>query len=360
MAPDFEIARDFIAGYLGSPDAVIRVVTMPEDAAYKGLAQEAELPIEALWPAVLQFQRKAKDCPSRWGIFYFINAAKPGISSGKKTKSNPAGATCDVDIKCVRALCIDDPKAGMPKDWHQPPDFIVTTSIRPNGSPKVQALWRVSDCHVSQYRDAQRRLVACYDSDSGVIDLRRVLRLPGTLHLKNPERPHLVSFERLYDGPVRCLAGLTEGLPPMPEKHRATQRATQRAKAVQTPPERVEAAQHPYNVHRARLAFERVVARYREQGGIPEGDRHRAMFDIAVQPFSFTTDVELVALWCRDDAFDLLHPGEQKTYEPADFDREVQNAYDKRAAEGTLANRATPLAWFRAAEVFGAAQETAA
>ena len=64
------------------------------------------------------------------------------------------------------------------------------------------------------------------------------------------------------------------------------------------------------------------------------------MFRIAVIPFAYTDDIELVEQWCIEEAFDLLEPGR---YEPEDFKREVENAFKKRKMEGTLACRAYPV-----------------
>lgn len=43
------------------------------------------------------------------------------------------------------------------------------------------------------YSFMQRKLRQIFDGDKAVIDASRVMRLPGTLHLKNPSAPHLVT-----------------------------------------------------------------------------------------------------------------------------------------------------------------------
>jgi hypothetical protein len=50
-----------------------------------------------------------------------------------------------------------------------------------------------------------------------VTDLRRVHRLPGSLHTKDPANPQLVTFERRYTGPRRELAVIIIGLPEVHE-----------------------------------------------------------------------------------------------------------------------------------------------
>ncbi|QWY83196.1 DNA primase domain-containing protein [Rhizobium phage RHph_X2_24] len=44
-----------------------------------------------------------------------------------------------------------------------------------------------------RYNTLQRKLRQVFDGDKSIIDPTRVLRVPGFLHLKNPQQPHLVS-----------------------------------------------------------------------------------------------------------------------------------------------------------------------
>jgi hypothetical protein len=67
------------------------------------------------------------------------------------------------------------------------PDIIVETS-----PGRHHAYWRVSDIPVTLLKRTQQRIATLLGTDDKVVDLARVMRLPGFLHQKNPEAPHLV------------------------------------------------------------------------------------------------------------------------------------------------------------------------
>lgn len=67
------------------------------------------------------------------------------------------------------------------------PDMIVETS-----PGRHHAYWRVSDIPVTLLKRTQQRIARLLGTDEKVVDLARVMRLPGFLHQKNPEALHLV------------------------------------------------------------------------------------------------------------------------------------------------------------------------
>src|SRR5262249_26974334 len=152
------------------------------------------------------------------------------------------------------------------------PDLLIRTSKTEREGriiQKCQALWKVTNCPLNRivYSNAQKRLIAHYDSDKGVVDLRRVLRMPGTFQIKNRDNPQLVTFEHFYiRDAYRSLPKLLRGLSKIEPARKPVARAVDHA-----------AASHPVNIAEARHAFERICKRYRDQGGIPEGGRHLAM-----------------------------------------------------------------------------------
>lgn len=115
-----------------------------------------------------------------YGVFYFLNEVKVGT----------AGYATDKDVTRVRAIPADFDK-GLPElyEWHTPPTLVVHTS-----PGKGQALW-VETVPLAEFKPLCRRLIARYDSDPAVQNLSRVLRLPGSLHLKG--EPTLVTYVRL-------------------------------------------------------------------------------------------------------------------------------------------------------------------
>jgi hypothetical protein len=97
--------------------------------------------------------------------------------------SSTRGATEPADIEKVRALFIDGDYLPRPDtwEWHVEPDFITH-----RGPHNWHAYWLVDDLPPEKFENAQRRLIEHYRSDKAVHDLPRVMRLAGTLHLKDP------------------------------------------------------------------------------------------------------------------------------------------------------------------------------
>lgn len=67
------------------------------------------------------------------------------------------------------------------------PHITVETS-----SGKRHFYWRVADIPLAEFSALQKRPIRLFDSDKSIHDLPRIMRLPGFLHLKNPDEPHLV------------------------------------------------------------------------------------------------------------------------------------------------------------------------
>jgi putative DNA primase/helicase len=124
------------------------------------------------------------------------------------------GGHSDADITRVRALFIDADDKPLPREFHVEPDFLVVRDLT-----HWHAYWRVDDCPVDQFADAQRRLIAHYGTDRAVKNLSRVMRAPGTIHLKDPLTPTLVELVQIRDTSwegVRSLEALMTALPAIP------------------------------------------------------------------------------------------------------------------------------------------------
>lgn len=52
---------------------------------------------------------------------------------------------------------------------------------------------------VETFKSTQKKLIAHYDTDKGVNDLARVMRLPGFPHLKDPSDPFMVKIKKYSD-----------------------------------------------------------------------------------------------------------------------------------------------------------------
>lgn len=78
-------------------------------------------------------------------------------------------------------------------EWQPLPSFAVNTS-----HGKSHVYWLVAPYSGNErYSLVQRKLKQIFDGDRSVIDAARVLRLPGTLHLKDPANPQLVTWHGL-------------------------------------------------------------------------------------------------------------------------------------------------------------------
>jgi hypothetical protein len=189
---NLDTAREHIEALTGSPDTPMwfRVFADAGDAQ----ADKLFGTVDQLWPALQQHQ--VAGC----GVYLVVNA---GGNSGP-------------EITSVRALFVDrDDGAPVPDEWHAEPDFIVRTS-----AGKWHAYWRVADMPPSEFKTAQQQLAAHYGTDPKVCDLSRVLRLAGTLHLKDPANPQRVTVEALAPswGRPRPWSGIVAGLPPVQRK----------------------------------------------------------------------------------------------------------------------------------------------
>ena len=90
------------------------------------------------------------------------------------------------DVTGIRALWQEDDRGDTPA-LPTKPHMVVESSpgkyhryIMTDGGP------------VDEFEPVQQRMVDDYGSDPNAKDRSRVLRLPGFLHLKNPDKPHMV------------------------------------------------------------------------------------------------------------------------------------------------------------------------
>jgi len=123
--------------------------------------------ISELWPDIEARQAEG------FGIFVVVNG----------------GGQNDDAIDDIRALHIDGDDIPLPDRWHVEPDFIVR-----RGDTHWHAYWRVLDMPVEEFKAAQKRLIAFYGSDKKVFNPSRVMRLAGTMHLKDPQNPQLMTL----------------------------------------------------------------------------------------------------------------------------------------------------------------------
>ena len=109
------------------------------------------------------------------GVFVTINEAKRG-----------APRTAD-NVRRVRAVFADFDGTPPPEVWPLPPVLEVESS-----PGKRHAYWTLDGLPLDGFEPQQRGIAAALGSDPVVIDLPRVMRLPGFRHTKDPSRPHWV------------------------------------------------------------------------------------------------------------------------------------------------------------------------
>lgn len=103
------------------------------------------------------------------------------------------------NVQSIRSHFVDLDQADADQMLHAaaqaspPPSFYVESS--PN---KYHVYWPVQPYQDNErFANLQRRLAQFYHGDPAVVDPTRVMRLPGTMHLKDPNTPHLVTCRSL-------------------------------------------------------------------------------------------------------------------------------------------------------------------
>jgi hypothetical protein len=112
------------------------------------------------------------------GVFVAINAVRPGRP--RKLEF----------VERIRAIWqdMDTPFTG---EYPLHPSITTQTSLG-----KMHRIWCADGLSAQQHQAIMRRMTASYGNDKGVIDLTRVLRLPGFWHMKDAANPQPV---RLID-----------------------------------------------------------------------------------------------------------------------------------------------------------------
>ena len=135
--------------------------------------------LQEVWPAILNLNSRHQLA----GAFVTINETD---LVGRKARH----------ITRARALFVD---ADGPDQVHRCADFIASTGCIPsaivNTRPgRAHYYWFCDDLQREDFTPLQRALAATLETDPAVSDLPRVMRLPGTYHLKDPADPQLVQL----------------------------------------------------------------------------------------------------------------------------------------------------------------------
>lgn len=134
-----------------------------------------------------------------------------------------AGGHKDADITHYRAAFIDiDIYNGQlaPQAWHLAPHIITERRNAAGALQAMHAYWLLQpSAMLADWTHAQRQLAAYYQSDSSVWNPSRVMRLPGTFHLKDEPTVYSIAWPRADAAkPVPlALHELTKDLPQVDE-----------------------------------------------------------------------------------------------------------------------------------------------
>lgn len=131
--------------------------------------------LPAIWPTLLDYQARG------YGVFININQLD---GNGRELANVQSIRTHVVDLDNLSAAQNLERAAA----WYPAPSFAVQTSPNKFHAYWISTPYRDND----RYTLIARKLRQFFDGDKSVIDPTRVLRLAGTLHLKDPSAPHMV------------------------------------------------------------------------------------------------------------------------------------------------------------------------
>jgi hypothetical protein len=207
-----DAAREFLATLTRSSSLNgIRLRTEPERDGVVGGCREFDCPadLQPCLEANAKAGRGVWYLPNELDVAAFEAAQHDALKrrdalleAGDKLAANKVDvpwAARDCFIKTLRALFADF-DGGFPEQWHLTPHLLVYSSIK-DGVQRGQALWLIepmpaTDDNVRRWREAQARLIAYYPgADKSIKNPSRVLRLPGSLHVKR--EPRLVTFKQM-------------------------------------------------------------------------------------------------------------------------------------------------------------------
>lgn len=174
---DYNQASSYVAAITqADPNTTIIDARMIHDTnkGVPGIPMRGTLP--NIWSSILHYQAQG------YGAFVNIN------------DMDGVGLHLE-NVRACRVAAVDLDNASAQQNferaqrWTPAPQFGVQTS-----PGKYHVYWNVPYYAGNDYyTQRQRKLRQFFDGDKTIIDPSRVLRLPGTLHLKNPSAPHLVT-----------------------------------------------------------------------------------------------------------------------------------------------------------------------
>lgn len=142
--------------------------------------------------------------PDTWSSILHYNAQGYGIFVTPAAMDG-VGRTLD-NVWYLRANYIDLDNLSAEQNYLRASAAQPAPSFAVSSSPgKYHVYWVVTPYQGNKrFELLQRKLRQIYDGDKTIIDPTRVMRLPGTLHQKNPAAPHLVTCHALAGYGLPC------------------------------------------------------------------------------------------------------------------------------------------------------------
>lgn len=103
------------------------------------------------------------------------------------------------NVQLLRANYVDLDSVSAASDYERAAAWSVAPSLAVQSSPgKFHVYWSTQYyTGAERFELIQRKLRQLFQGDPSIIDATRVMRVPGTLHQKNPDQPHLVTLWQL-------------------------------------------------------------------------------------------------------------------------------------------------------------------
>ena len=178
---DLDMARDFFR--MIERDGSFMLQTF--DDVPSGVKGDGSLASTVLWPAndpagqQRVWNRVLQLYASGAGVFFTVNRTD---GAGRKRENIPSirGVWRENDSGCTTALPLEPSLIveSSPGKFHE---YILASDH-----------WPADEQGSAEHRAIEERMIESYGSDPNAKDLSRVLRVPGFLHRKDKNRPHLV------------------------------------------------------------------------------------------------------------------------------------------------------------------------
>src|SRR5271166_1120249 len=167
--------------------------------------------IEELWHTIEDAQRNG------YGVFLVVNEGDPDRPHELPDGRIKRPMVKDDNISRIRSFFTDRDgplEPNGPTRFHVRPSFV---NVR--NKTNKHAYWLVSGCPVSEFRNIQRRLSHYYGTDPSISNPSRIMRLSGTLRLKDPNNPTPYQLQETGNKLYK-LSDILEDLPELPVRKR--------------------------------------------------------------------------------------------------------------------------------------------